>query len=303
MGSKNCLIVLCGPTGIGKTKVAIELAKTLGCEIISADSRQLYTEMHIGTAVPSNEDLALVPHHFIQSHTIHQSYNASKFEEEVLRFLESYFHRKSIALMVGGSGLYIDAVCKGIDDLPAIEPKVREKWAGLYKKHGIDYLCEQVKEIDPDYLAKVDKYNPKRLLKALEVYEMTGKPYSSFLNHEAKARSFSIIKIGLDMQREKLYEQINHRVNRMVHDGLVAEAKELIAFRHLTPLNTVGYKELFSYFNGELSLDEAIGKIKDHTRAYARRQLTWFRRDKDIQWFEPKDIPAIKSYIETSIIK
>jgi tRNA dimethylallyltransferase len=303
MSQPNHLIVLCGPTGIGKTRAAIALATQLQCDIISADSRQLYKEMSIGTAVTSTKELQLVPHHFIQSLSIHDYFNASKFETEVLAFLENYFASKKIALMVGGSGLYIDAVCKGIDDLPAIDPKVREKWAALFIENGIDFLRRKVTEIDPEYIGQADANNPKRLLKAIEVYEMTGRPYSSFLKHDKKSRPFNTIKIGLDTNRKQLYDQINLRVDKMIDDGLINEAKELYPFRHLTPLNTVGYKELFAYFDGKLKLDEAINQVKNHTRAYARRQLTWFRRDKEIHWFEPEDLGGMMRHIDGRIIE
>lgn len=303
MSLTKYLIVLCGPTGIGKTRVAIGLARHLKCEIISADSRQLFKEMCIGTAVPKEEELHIVPHYFIQSHSIHQYYNASMYEVEVLHFLEKYFERNNTIIMVGGSGLYIDAVCRGIDDLPTIDQEVREKWATLFKKEGIDSLKQKLQEVDPEYLSGVDQNNPKRLLKAIEVHEMTGKPYSSFLKHEAKTRPFNILKIGLDTQRDRLYKQINERVDRIISQGLVAEAKNLFSCRHLSPLNTVGYKELFAHFDGETTLEATIEKIKDHTRAYARRQLTWFRRDKDIRWFEPDEIRGIRDYIETTITR
>jgi tRNA dimethylallyltransferase len=297
----NYLIVLCGPTGIGKTRVSIELAKQLDCEILSADSRQLFKEMRIGTAVPSAEELKEIPHHFVHSHSIQQYYNASLFESEVLPFLNRYFEKNKRIVMVGGSGLYIDAVCKGIDDLPTIDQKVREKWARLFVEKGIEFLQQKVQETDPAYFRDADQNNPKRLLKALEVFEMTGKPYSTFLKHEAKSRPFNMLKIGLEIQREKLYDQINQRVMQMVSMGLVEEARSLIEFRHLIPLKTVGYKELFAYFDGKCSLEEAIEKIKDHTRAYARRQITWFRRDKEIRWFDPDQVEFMLSHIESYI--
>jgi tRNA dimethylallyltransferase len=302
MGQSKSLIILCGPTGIGKTRVAIELANKLDCEIISADSRQLFKEMSIGTAVPSEEELNSIPHHFIHSHSIHQLYNASIFEAEVMQFLEEYFKQKNRIVMVGGSGLYIDAVCKGIDDLPTTDPTVREKWAELYKLNGIAFLQKKLQEIDPDYLQQADVNNPKRLLKAIEVYEMTGKPYSSLLKHEYKIRPFEILKIGLDKERKKLYDQINQRVEKMIASGLVEEAQTLYSYRNLTPLNTVGYKELFAHFDGTLKLEEAIEQIKNHTRAYARRQLTWFRRDKEIRWFIPENIDEMMQYIEDRIL-
>ena len=292
------LIVICGPTGIGKTKVAIEAAQALSCEIISADSRQIYKEMSIGTAVPSEQELAAVRHHFIQTHSIHSYYNASMFEVEVLDFLNEYFRKNNCIIMVGGSGLYIDAVCKGIDDLPTIEKAVRDKWQKIFKDKGLEFLQEQVKAKDPEYFSTADIQNPKRLLKALEVFEMTGKPYSTFLKKKPRERSFSILKVGLNTERSILYERINQRVDRMMEAGLVEEAKKLHPYKHLTPLNTVGYKELFAHFDGKLTLEEAREQIQNHTRAYARRQLTWFRRDKDIQWFEPQNTEYIISILK-----
>ena len=303
MNLNKHLVVLCGPSGIGKTQVAIALAKQLRCDIISADSRQIYREMKIGTAVPALAELAAVPHHFIQSHSIHTYYNASKFEVEVLDFLEGYYKTKEFVLMVGGSGLYIDAVCKGIDDLPAIDPEVREKWATLFSEKGLYYLRRKVHEIDPDYLQQTDINNSKRLLKAIEVFEMTGKPYSTFLKHERKPRSFNVIKVGLDTDRKCLYDQINRRVDKMIKDGLMEEAEQLYPYRHLGPLNTVGYKELFACFDGTMGREEAIEHIKSHTRSYARRQLTWFRRDKEIHWFGPHESENILTFITESMLK
>jgi tRNA dimethylallyltransferase len=297
-GMQKLLVVICGPTGIGKTRVAIDVAKHFNSEIISADSRQVYKEMSIGTAVPSPDELNMVHHHFIHSHSIHQYYNASMFELEVLHFLEYYYQGHNQALMVGGSGLYIDAVCKGIDYLPAILPEVREKWKSIYNTQGIDFLQKKVEEVDPDYFQQVDKNNPKRLLKALEVYEMTGRAYSSFLTKSQKKRFFKTCKIGLNTDRETLYRAINKRVDGMMHAGLVDEANQLFEYRQLTQLKTVGYKELFAHFEGTLSLEEAVEQIKNHTRAYARRQLTWFRNDEEITWFEPDDTEKILRFIE-----
>jgi tRNA dimethylallyltransferase len=303
MDLKNYLIVLCGPTGIGKTRIAIEVAKRLDCEIISADSRQFFKEMKIGTAVPSDGELFAVRHHFIHSHSIHHPYNASKFEEEVIQFLDDYFSKKSIIILAGGSGLYIDAVCKGIDDLPSTNPEIREKWAENYRTKGLEFIQAKVAGIDPEYYRKADFNNPKRLLKAIEVFEMTGMPYSGFLKHEPKQRNFKVVKIGLDTERKQLYEQINRRVDSMIRNGLIEEVRALYPFRQLTPLNTVGYRELFAHFDGVISLEEAIEQIKNHSRAYARRQLTWFRRDKDIMWFEPGEVDGIIKYINDRKIK
>jgi tRNA dimethylallyltransferase len=295
------LIILCGPTGIGKTKVAIEVAKNLGCEIISADSRQLFKEMRIGTAVPARTELHTIQHHFIQSHSIHKYYNASMYEEEVIAFLTTYFEHHNKALLVGGSGLYIDAVCKGIDELPTILPDIREKWKKFYDEKGLEFIQEKVKEIDPDYYNVVDKKNPKRLIKAIEVNEMTGKSYSSFLTKTKKERTFCIVKIGLNTDREILYQKINRRVDVMMKKGLLKEAKKLHPFKQLTPLKTVGYKELFAHLEGQITLEEAVEQIKNHSRAYARRQLTWFRRDKEIEWFDPEEINQIISFTQSKI--
>jgi tRNA dimethylallyltransferase len=301
VGNSNQLIIICGPTGIGKTRIAIDLAKDLKCEIISADSRQIYKELNIGTGAPSAKELTAVPHHFVRSHSIHQYYNAYMFETEVLSFLSDYFKRKRNIIMVGGSGLYIDAICMGIDDFPTIDPAIRNKWQTLYKNNGLKYLQEKVKSNDKEYYTKVDKNNPKRLLKAIEVFEMTGKPYSSFLAKTHRSRPFSIIKIGLNTRREILYDRINRRVDHMIDAGLIEEARKLYSYRHLTPLNTVGYKELFAYFESAVTMDTAIEQIKNHSRAYARRQITWFRRDKSIQWFEPENYKLIIKYIEEQL--
>jgi tRNA dimethylallyltransferase len=301
LNNRKRLIVLCGPTGIGKTKIAVELAKSLACDIISADSRQLYKEMRIGTAVPSEKELLEVTHHFIQSHSIHDYYNASMFEMEVLNFLQHYFTRKNTIILSGGSGLYIKAVCEGIDELPAIDLNVRKKWQYLHSQKGLEYLQSFLKKNDPSYFQDVDKDNPKRLLKAIEIIEMTGKTYSSFLKKVKVPRPFQIVKIGLNTDRTILYNKINERVDRMMKEGLLEEAHSLYIYKNLTPLNTVGYKELFAYFDGRLSLEETTGQIKNHSRAYARRQLTWFRRDSTISWFEPEDLSGIKKYIDVSV--
>jgi tRNA dimethylallyltransferase len=301
MNQNPHLIVICGPTGIGKTGVAIRLAEKLKCEIISADSRQLFSEMSIGTAVPSAEELARVPHHFIRSRSVADPYNASMYEQDVIRFLDNYFKHKDRIIMAGGSGMYIDAVCRGIDDLPTIRPGIRTKWRTIFESKGISFLQEKVREVDPDYFERVDRQNHKRLLKAIEVYEQTGKSYSSFLKHEPKKRYFDSIKIGLNTDRQILYEQINHRVGQMIGVGLVEEARRLLPYRDLSPLKTVGYQELFDYFDGLLSLEEAVQKIRDHSRAYARRQITWFRRDPDIRWFEPDQETAILKWTEEKI--
>ena len=291
------LIVICGPTGIGKTRIAVEVAQFFKTIIISADSRQIYKEMSIGTAVPSTNDLLAVKHEFIQTRSIHEYYNASMFEAEVIETINNHYNLLDLIVMTGGSGLYIDAVCNGIDDLPAIDPAIRARWSEVYNEEGLEFLRITVKRIDPEYFEIADLNNQKRLLKAIEIYEMTGKPYSSFLIHSKKDRPFSILKIGLNTEREELYRRINQRVDKMMEAGLLEEAMKLYPFRGLTTLNTIGYKELFDCIDGKLSIEKAVEQIRDHSRAYARRQLTWFRKDKSIQWFEPEDVQSIIYYI------
>jgi tRNA dimethylallyltransferase len=297
------LVVICGPTGIGKTAVSVEVAKYFKTIIISADSRQIYKELSIGTALPSTEDLQAIKHLFVQTRSIHDYYNASMFEFDVIEALADNFNFHDIIIMTGGSGLYIDAVCKGIDDLPAIDSEIRKKWADKYNEGGLEFLQKMVKEIDPEYFKTTDSNNPKRLLKAIEVYEASGKPYSKFLTHEKKQRPFAVMKIGLNTIREELYIQINKRVDSMMEKGLLEEAEELYPYRHLTQLNTVGYKELFDHFDGKLSLDEAVEQIKNHSRAYARRQITWFSKDKSVQWFKPDEVGPIIDHIRKLIDK
>ncbi len=295
---QNTLIVITGPTGIGKTKVAIELAKHFNSEIISADSRQIFRELSIGTAVPDSQELHTVKHHFVHSHSIHKYYNASKFEIEVLSTLEQLFEKHKIAIMAGGSMLYIDAVCNGIDELPLIDPEIRQQVISRYEKDGLENLRLELKKIDPEYYALVDLKNHKRILHALEVFYMTGKKYSSFRTQTKKKRDFKIIKIGLNTDREILHRRINQRVDKMIVQGLLDEAKSVYQYKHLNTLNTVGYRELFSHFDGEISLDEAIELIKRNSRRYARKQLTWYRKDKDVNWFEPQETNKIIDFLK-----
>lgn len=287
------LVIIGGPTGIGKTATAIALAKELQTEIISADSRQFFKELSIGTAVPSKEELLTVKHHFIHNKSVDDTYNASMFEQDVLKCLGVLFQDHELIIMVGGSGLYIDAVINGIDDLPNIPLEVRKKYDDIYLSEGLSKIQGMVQEIDPQYFGKVDKQNYKRLLKALEVHEITNKPYSSFLKNKSKERPFRILQINLDMERETLYNRINKRVDLMINAGLEEEARAMIDKKQLVPLKTVGYKELFEYFDATIDLDEAITHIKNHTRAYARRQLTWFRRYKESHWFNPDQLEEI----------
>jgi len=295
------LIIISGPTAVGKTAVAIAVARHFGSEIISADSRQIYREMSIGTAVPSPEEMKAVRHHFIQNKSVYDYYNAFMYETEVIKLLEDLFRRMNPVIMAGGSGLYINAVCHGIDDIPTVEPAVRQEMKELYAWEGIEGLRSLLKKVDPEYYKKADLRNPKRLLKALEITVQAGRPYSSFLTQTRKQRPFRILKAGLDLPREELYDRINRRVDRMIETGLMEEARRLYPHRDTNALNTVGYKELFDYFDKKISLDEAITRIKANTRKYARKQLTWFRKDPDIRWFHPEEKDKIIEWIESSI--
>jgi len=295
------LIVLTGPTGIGKTKAGIEIARNFNTEIVSADSRQIFRELQKGTASPTKTELEAVKHHFIHSHSIFDNYNASRFETEALALLEKLFLTHNTVLMAGGSMLYIDAVCKGIDQMPDADPDLRANLEAQLKEKGLENLRRQLKRIDPEYYCKVDLKNPARIIHALEISLMTGRPYSSFRTTPNKKRPFSILKIGLNCDRQELHRRINARVDKMVTDGLVDEARELYKFKYLNALNTVGYRELFAHFDGEISKEKAIELIKRNSRRYARKQLTWFRRDEKITWFEPGQIKEIIEFIENKI--
>ncbi|MBN2773436.1 MAG: tRNA (adenosine(37)-N6)-dimethylallyltransferase MiaA [Prolixibacteraceae bacterium] len=295
------LIIILGPTGIGKTNTAVRIARQLNTEIISADSRQIFRELHIGTAVPSPEELGMVKHHFIQTHSIQEYYNASRFESDILALLDELFRQKDYVVMTGGSMLYIDAVCKGIDELPDVDPELRESLIQIWKNEGLENLRLRLKKLDPVYYSHADLKNPKRILHALEICLMTGKPYSSFRLNETKKRPFKILKIGLNCDREILYGRINNRVDKMIEKGLVEEAKKVYQLKHLNSLNTVGYKEIFAALDGKVNLEEAIVQIKNNTRKYARKQLTWFRRDKSIKWFEPEQDDQILHFIKSEI--
>lgn len=292
------LIVLAGPTGVGKTDAAIELARKLKTEIISADSRQIYNEMCIGTAVPDSSQLEAVPHHFIQNKSIHQAYNASDYEFEVIDLLSSLFQKYDKLILAGGSGLYIDAVIKGIDDLPKIDPELRLQLQKRIDTEGLDGLRRELKILDPLSYHSIDLKNPKRLQKALEICLITGKPYSDFLKGNPKKREFSVKNIALNMEREKLYTRINTRVIHMIEKGLVAEAESLLEYKNLNPLNTVGYKEMFKYLENDISLERAIELIQNNSRKYARKQITWFRKDNQYKWFEPEETDKIFRFAE-----
>ena len=300
---KKVLIVVVGPTGVGKTKLNIALARHYGTDVINADSRQMFKELKIGTAAPTAEEMCGVHHYFVRNLSVRDYYSASRFENDVLELLEKIFERSDIALMSGGSMMYIDAVCDGIDDIPTVDNTTREEVKRMLNEQGLDVLVEKLKKLDPEHWAEVDKKNWRRVCHALEICLMTGKTYSSFRKREQKMRGFEIIKIGLNRPREEMYERINERVWAMVDAGLEAEARRMYSFRTLNALNTVGYKEIFSFFDGEISKDEAIRQIQSNTRRYMRKQLTWLKRDDRIKWFEPEDEGAIINYIDRCIAR
>ena len=295
------LVVITGPTGIGKTSVGIDVAKHFHSEIISCDSRQIYRELSIGTAVPEAEELKAIPHHFIHSHSIEDNYNASRYETEALALLEFLFQKHDILLLVGGSMMYVDAVCKGIDIMPDADPEIRNDLKTRLENEGLESLRRQLKNLDPDYYQTVDLKNPNRIIHALEITLQTGKPYSSFRTNTNKKRPFSIIKIGLYRKREELHQRINQRVDQMIANGLQEEAQKVYPIKELNALNTVGYRELFSFFDGDISKEKAIELIKRNSRRYARKQLTWFRRDEEMKWFGPNQNSEIIQYIENQI--
>ena len=293
------LITIVGPTAVGKTAMAIELAQYFDTEIISADSRQFYREMNIGTAKPTAFELSQVPHHFVDSHSIDEDYSAGDFERDALAKIATLFQKKDIVIMVGGSGLFVKAVCEGLDNLPKALPETRERLNNRFDNEGIVPLQAYLKEVDPVYYDQVDISNVQRVIRALEVYETTGLPFSNFLQNTKVQRPFEIITIGLNMERAVLYERINMRVDLMVKDGLLDEVKSLISFKHKPALMTVGYSELFDFLEGKMSWEEAIDKIKQNSRRYAKRQLTWFKKDISTVWFDPKDKKQIIDYIQS----
>lgn len=292
------LVVLLGPTAVGKTELSLQLAERLGCPIISADSRQLYRDMVVATAAPTREQLARVPHHFIGTLSLTDYYSAAQYEADALALIEQLFTRHDTLLLTGGSMMYIDAVCNGIDEIPTISDEVRRAVVTRYEEAGLDVLLEELLRLDPVFYERVDRRNPKRVIHAVEICRMTGQPYSSLRTETKKERPFDIVKIGLTRPREELYERINSRVDAMMRDGLEAEARKLYPYRHLNALNTVGYKEMFAYFDGTYDLPTAVEKIKRNTRVYARKQMTWFRRDDTIVWFTPDDRLKLFAYVE-----
>ncbi|WP_313384016.1 tRNA (adenosine(37)-N6)-dimethylallyltransferase MiaA [Chishuiella sp.] len=295
------LISIVGPTAIGKTHLAIEIAKYYSSEIISCDSRQFFKEMKIGTAVPSDEELNEVEHHFIQNKSIHEKYSVGDFERHGLNFIEDFFIKNDICVMVGGSGLYEKAITVGFDDFPDVDPKIREQLNNELEEFGIEKLQEELKQVDPNYFNEVDIYNKQRVIRALEIYRSSGSPFSKFRNNNLNKRTFNIIKIGLELPREEMYDRINQRVDIMINEGLVEEAKSLFHLKELNALQTVGYRELFDYFEEKISLDFAIEEIKKNTRRFAKRQMTWFKKDKTVTWFSPKDEQSIIEFINSKL--
>mgnify|MGYP002702998817 FL=1 len=295
------LIVLIGPTGVGKTELSLTIAEKYHTPILSSDSRQLYADLRIGTAAPTPDQLARVPHFFVGTLKLTDYYSAAQYEAEVLKKLDELFTTHPVVLMTGGSMMYVDAVCKGIDDIPTVDKETRELMMYRYETEGLERLCAELKLLDPEYYQQVDLKNPKRVIHALEICYMTGRTYTSFRTRTTKKRPFHILKIGLKRDREELYERINRRVDLMMEEGLLEEARQVYPYRHLNSLNTVGYKELFSYFDGTWDLPFAIEKIKQNSRIYSRKQMTWFKRDTDITWFHPAQTDEILHFIEKQL--
>ena len=295
------LIVLIGPTGVGKTELSLSIAESFHTCIVSADSRQLYADLKIGTAAPTPDQLARVPHHFVGTLQLTDYYSAAQYEAEVMAKLEELFKENNVVVLTGGSMMYVDAICKGIDDIPTVDKETRELMLQRYEKEGLEQLCKELKLLDPEYYSIVDLKNPKRVIHALEICYMTGKTYTSFRTRSTKERPFHIIKIGLTRDREELYNRINRRVDIMMQDGLLEEARNVYVYKHLNSLNTVGYKEMFKYLDGEWTLDFAIEKIKQNSRIYSRKQMTWFKRDTDIAWFHPEQQKEIMQHIKSQI--
>lgn len=300
---KPTLIVLLGPTGVGKTELSLSIAEAYHTSIVSADSRQLYADIKIGTAAPTAEQLARVPHYFVRTLDLHDYYSAAQYEMEVLKKLEELFRENDVVVLTGGSMMYIDAVCKGIDDIPTVDNETRQLMLERYEQEGLERLCAELKLLDPEYYQIVDLKNHKRVIHALEICYMTGKTFTSFRTQTQKERPFEILKIGLKREREELYERINRRVDIMMEEGLLEEARRVYPFRQLNSLNTVGYKELFNYLDSTWELPFAIEKIKQNSRIYSRKQMTWFKRDQHITWFHPEDTAEIMSFLQKNIGK
>lgn len=294
-------MVIAGPTAVGKTETCLNIAKKFHTEIISSDSRQFYRETLIGTAKPSAEEMAAVPHHFINTLSIYDEYDVKRFEKDTLELLEVLFQKHKVVLMTGGSGLYIDAVCYGFDDIPDIDPTIRKELNADFEKEGIGFLQKELEQSDADYFGTVDIHNPQRLIRALEVYRGTGKPFSSFRKKKVNIRDFNIIKIGLERERDELFQRIDQRMDLMIGQGLFEEAERLFPYRELNALQTVGYTEIFGYLKGEYDKEEAIRLLKRNSRRYAKRQMTWFKRYPDMTWFHPSDIQEIFLFVKKQL--
>ena len=296
------LILIAGPTGVGKTQLSLSIAEQYKTDIISCDSRQFYKEMCIGTAVPNAYELSKIKHHFIQNLSIKDNYSIGQFERDALAKIEALHKNNNVIVMVGGSGMYIDAVCKGLDDFPTVPESIRKELNLRHKNEGLDALKEELIKLDPDYHELVDSSNPYRIIRAIEVCIVSGKPFSSFRKQQIKKRNFKTIKIILNREREQLYSRINKRVDEMMTEGLLEEVKKLYDHKDCNALQTVGYKELFAYFDGEWDLETAIEQIKKNTRRYAKRQMTWFRRDPSNHFFKPENESEIMAYLKKNII-
>jgi len=297
---KKTLLVILGPTGVGKTNISLRLAEHFGCPIVSSDSRQFYRELKIGTAAPTEAQLQRVKHYFIGSHSIFDEYNAGQYEQDTIQLLDELFEENDVVMLVGGSMMYIDAVCNGMDDIPTVDNETREFWQKQFAVNGLEYIQNELKRLDPKHYDQVDIQNPKRILHALEICSMTGNPYSDLRTGERKLRNFNIIKIGLNRPRPELYDRINARVDEMMAEGLLKEAEQFYPHKQLNTLNTVGYKELYEFMDGNWTLDFAINMIKQDSRRYAKRQLTWFNRDKEIHWFVPEEEELIMEYVKSA---
>jgi len=298
---KPTLLVILGPTGVGKTKLSLSLAEYFGCPIVSSDSRQFFRELKIGTAAPTEEELNRVKHYFIGSHSIHDEYNAGQYEQDAIKLLDELFQQHKVVLLVGGSMMYIDAICNGMDEIPTVDNETRAYWQKQFSAFGLEFIQSELKKLDPLHYDQVDLQNPKRILHALEICTITGKPYSELRTGVRKPRSFNILKVGLNRPRPDLYERINTRVDIMMREGLLQEAEQFYKFKELNTLNTVGYKELYEYMDGNWTLDFAINMIKQDSRRYAKRQLTWFNRDKEILWYHPEELESNIELITTKI--
>ena len=296
------LIVLLGPTGVGKTEISLRMAEHFECPIVSSDSRQFYRELKIGTAAPTETQLARVKHYFIGTHSIHDEYSAGQYELDVMLLLEELFKVHDVVMLVGGSMMYIDAVCNGMDDIPAVDNVTRQFWMDEFTNKGLEFIQSELLRLDPKHYEEVDLQNYKRVLHALEICTITGKPYSEIRTGQRKQRPFNIVKVGLSRPRPELYERINLRVEEMMREGLLEEARQFYEFRHLNTLNTVGYKELYEYMDGTWPLDFAVNMIQQDSRRYAKRQMTWFNRDKETSWFHPEDEEMIFNYLDKATI-